>query len=69
MIAVFDKVTRDALRAMRFNVTEPFRLKTAKECKSAQVICSDLAKIEDDMRFITRVDWATNTIYITKLRK
>lgn len=68
MYTMADKVTRDALRAMRWNVTKPFHLEGPKECKSAQVICSDLGKLEE-MRFLTRVDWKNNIIYVTKLRR
>lgn len=63
-----DKVTRDALRAMRWNTTKPFHLENGYQCKSAQVIASDLGKLER-MRFLTRVDWDNNIIYITKLKR
>ena len=63
-----DKVTRDALRAMRWNTTKPFKLENGYQCKRAQVIASDLGKLER-MRFLTRVDWDNNIIYITKLKR
>ena len=63
-----DKVTRDALRAMRWNTTKPFKLENGYQCKSAQVIASELGKLER-MRFLTRVDWDNNIIYITKLKR
>ena len=63
-----NKVTRDALRNMRWNTTKPFKLENGYQCKSAQVLASDLGKLEK-MRFLTRVDWENYTIYITKMKR